>query len=177
MRQRFEGCHLHPVSAPSPPEPFSWGGVVRVWAWVFGSLPGRGRRVLSKSFSLSGASISTPVQWRLDLVKFLAFPWQRKHYTRWLFSLLPFSLVSFSSPHVFSLWVPDFPFSFPHFSWALLWSAFPWLFYWARLSVIISELWLFPSWPAGAAPPSHTSPTWQRKGAPEETCHGSQGPG
>lgn len=85
--------------------------------------------------------------------------------------------MSLSGPHVLSL--PGFPISPFHF----LTSARPssvLLFlgsYWVRLSVPISEPWLFPSWPAGTTLPSHTNSTWQRKRAPEETCHRRQGPG
>lgn len=85
--------------------------------WVFGTLPGTGCGVLGKSLSLSGAWIYPSVQWRKsDLVKFLGFPWQCKHCSLWVFSLLSFSLVSFSGLHL----LPSLDSLFPFFISSLL---------------------------------------------------------
>ena len=137
MRQRFGGCQLYPSWPPPFTGPFSWGGVVIVWAWVFRTLPRIGCGVLGKSLFLSGTSISPPVQWRrLDLVKFLGFPGQCKQCPLWVLCLLSFSLVSFFGLHLLPSLSSLFPFfhflTSPH---PLFLSTSPCFSYWVKLPV------------------------------------------
>lgn len=128
--------------------------------WVFGTLPGTGCGVLGKSLSLSGAWIYPSVQWRKsDLVKFLGFPWQCKHCSLWVFSLLSFSLVSFSGLHL----LPSLDSLFPFFISSLL----P-----APPLVCFSLVLLL-----GQSDCQWAVALTARWSAPAEICHGHQGLG
>lgn len=114
---------------------------------------GTGCGVFGKTLSLSGASTSPPVQWRrLNLVKFLAFPWQCKYYSHNVCFLLPFLLASYSSPHLLLSLVSLFPL----FISSLLPSP-PLLCFSLSLLLVqaVSELQPCPSWLAFSTPPFH----------------------
>lgn len=110
MRQRCGGCQLYPSwPLPSRALQLRWDSDsldLGVWNLARDRLWG------VRQDSLSEASTSSSVQWRkLDLVKFFIFPWQCKHCPHGLFSLLPFSLASYSPSHSF----PGIPISIFHF--------------------------------------------------------------